>query len=359
MCYTAPALRVFATAILVFFTTSAAIGSQELEIIRENRSFYVLHPDGGKVEIVKEHTGGALNVAVLSPDSKFVFYTDGTGIGFESSGKDLFYCKPDGTERTFLHKIGGNANNVSWINRNGHYYILFLEVWGGAGRAFVDLLDFTNRKMILKIEGWVLKTTEDSECFVMSDGTEPHKGSKMCLDSLLSLGDPDKYNVEIFQGYGYPNELYLSTRREPFLNPDFFWDDIPQYAETYYGGLGQCFPSRHGWRTAFCVNMDSKSWVGVLNNKTKMFQFSDSITVGEYKYNFAWSYCERYLAFVKSLPGKHQEIVVLEFLGNTGYTVKQKLKLEEEREVELVGWSIRKGGFEYMLGEKEFLEIHE
>jgi hypothetical protein len=355
--------------LLIILTTAAFVGfpissvkSQNLKIIRENRRFYVLYPNGKKVEIVKEHEGGADNVVVLSPDAKYVFYTDATGIGFESSGKDLFYCKPDGTGRTFLHKLGGDVEHVNWIKKNGHTYLLFLEVLGGAGVATIDLFDFDQRKMLLKMKGWGLERIEESDCFILKDELgNLKKGTNICLDSLLSISDPDKYNIEVYAGYGEPNLLFLSTRREAFLNPESSWPDAPNESlvRAFYGELGQCCPSPFGTKNAFCINMDTKSWIGVLNNKRNKFQFLDSINVGEYKYNFVWSNNDRFLGFVESYPDSYQEIVILEFLGDSSYAIKEDIKLKEEREIELIGWSILKNGFYYIIGKKEFLKVQE
>jgi hypothetical protein len=329
-----------------------------LKLIDENGRFQVVFPDGRKAFIIGEYPGGSNNTAVLSPDSKYVFYTDATGIGFESSGKDMFYCKPDGTERTFLHKINGGASKVQWIRKKLHNYLLFLEVLAEAGEASIDLFDFDNRKMLLKIEGWVLEPTKRADCFVIGkEEGKPREWSTIWLDSLLSMSNPDKYNVQIYEGYGFHNELYLSTRKEPFLNPDYYWMDVPRYNNSEYGGIGMSSPSRYKNRTVFCSNMDSRSWIGVLNNKTNLFQFSDSMTTGEYKYNFAWSYKDDLLGFVKRYPDNSQEIVVLEFLGDSSYTIRDQVKFTKEKDVELIGWSILKGGFEYMNGEKELLKI--
>lgn len=104
----------------------------------------------------------------------------------------------------------------------------------------------------------------------------------------------------------------------------------------------------------------NESWailVGLLNNKSMRFQHKDSWPVGEYEQNFAWSDCEPFLAFVKTLNGGEQQITVLEFLGDSSYTINKEIRLKEEREVELLGWSTRRGGFEYMSGDREFLEI--
>lgn len=346
-------------AIIFILFAISTVKSQDLKIVKENRRYYVLSPDGKKVEIVKEHEGGADNVAIFSPDSKYVFYTTVNWLGFESSGKDLFYCRPNGTARTFLHKIYGYANNVSWISRDGHNYIIFLEAHAGAGEGFVDILDFDNRKMILRIKARGLERIENSECFMVKEHPgELHAGSKICLDSLLALSDPEKYNVGIYQGYVFPNFLYLSTRREAFLNPDYIWQGVPdEDAEKYHGGLGQCLPSPQKKRSVYCVNLDSKSWIGVLNSRTNLFQYSDSMTEGEYKYNLVWSDNDNYLGFVKKYPNNCQELVILEFLGDSSYTIREELKLKEKKDIEFIGWSAIKSGFEYMIGEKKLLKI--
>lgn len=336
----------------------STVKSQELKIVQEDFTFYVQFPDSSKVKIVKDQGCGSREIAVLSPDDKYVFYTLCTGIGVESSGKDMFFCKPDGSERTFLHKIEGNADKVHWIRRNGQYYLLFLEELGESGYVYIDFFDFDQRKMLLKIEGEVLEPSKRSDCFLIGkESWKPKDWTEICFDSLLAMSNPDKYNVQVYEGWGYHNELYLSTRKEPFLNPDYYWMDVPRYNDSEYGGIGISYPSHQKSRTVYCSNVDSKSWIGVLNNKTNLFQFSDSMTTGEYKYNFAWSYKDDLLGFVKKNPDNYQEIVILEFLGDSSYTIRDQVKFKEERDVELIGWSILKGGFEYMIGEKELLKI--
>ncbi len=97
----------------------------------------------------------------------------------------------------------------------------------------------------------------------------------------------------------------------------------------------------------------------MLNNKTNKFQFSDSTGAGEFEYNFTWSDDDRFVAFVKSIPEDYREIVVLEFLGDSSYVIKEKIRLKGGEEIGLVGWSTRDGGFNYVVGKKEFLKIME
>jgi len=352
---------VFVTTILVFFTASRS-KPQDLKIVRENWRYYVLFPDGKKVEIVKVHEGGAPNVVIVSPDSKYVFYTTGNWIGFESSGKDLFYCRPDGSERTFLRKMGESVKNVHWIKKDGHNYILFSEVAAGLGWETTDLFDLDSRRLILRIDDWKLERIDESNCFTITDYSgKLKKGSKICLDSLLSLSDPDKYKFEIYYSNVRPDLFFLSTRLEPFLDPAMKWynGDEDEIVGKIFGGIGHFSSSPDKKRTAYWINMNSKSWIGVLNSRTNLFQYSDSMTEGEYKYNLVWSDNDNYLGFVKKYPDNYQEVVILEFLGDSSCTIREELKLKEETEVELVGWSTRKNGFYYMIGKKEFLKLQE
>lgn len=361
MCKSLLAIKTLIATIFILFAIST-VKSQDLKIVKENRRYYVLFPDNNKVEIAKEHEGGAPNVVILSPDSKYVFYTRGNWLGFESSGKDLFYCRPDGTERTFLRKLGGSVVNVQWINKDGHNYILFSEVAAGLGWETADLYDFDNRKLILKIRDWRLERIEESLCFTIMDYSgKSEKGSKICLDSLLFLSDPHKYGVEVYGANVRPDLIFLSTRLEPFFDPTMKWynGDEDEITKRIFGGIGHLSGSPDKKRTAYWINKDSKSWVGVLNKDTKEFQFMDSLTTGKYADNFVWSYDGTLLGFVKTFPKGYQEIVVLEFFGDSSCSVKQKVELREEKEVELVGWSTRKNGFYYMIGKKEFLELEE
>jgi hypothetical protein len=347
--------------LIVNLATSRA-SSLEPEIVRQDRKYFVLFPGGMKVEIVKEHEGGALNAAVLSPDQKWVFYTDMADIGFESSGKELFYCKSDGTERTFLRKVGGAVVNVNWIQEDGHNYILFREVFAGLGWGTLDLFDFDNRKVILRIKDWGLERIEDTDCFTIIEYKgKPEAGSKICLDSLLALSTPDKYNVEIYGSYYRPDLFYLSCRREPFLDPSLMWYDgnDDEWIRKSYGGIGHHSTSHDNRRTAYWINRESNSWIGVLNKNTNSFQYTDSLSTGTFGDNFVWSDYGSFLGFVRRYPAGYQEIVVLEFLDDSSCAVRQNTRLMEEELIELTGWSTRKGGFHYMVGKKEFLKVME
>jgi hypothetical protein len=352
---------ILAIAIFVYASILSA-KSSNLKIIRENRRYYVLFPDSNKVEIVKDHEGGADNITILSPDSKYVFYTDGNDISFESSGKDLYSCKSDGSDRVFLRRIGESVRNAYWINKEGHNYIVFSEVGAGSGYQSTDILDLDNRKILEKFEDWELKRISDSECFTIRDySRKVLEGTKICLDSLLSLSDPKKYNIEFYGSYSRPDLFYLSTRREPFLDPAMRWYDGNQdeYVIKEYGGIGRFSSSSDHKRTAYWINMKSKSWLGVYNKNTNEFQLQDSSISYKYGDNFIWSYNGDYLGFVKRYPPNIQEIVIFEFFGDTSYTIRKSIKLTEEKEIELIGWSTRKNGFYYMIGEKEFLKLDE
>ncbi len=347
------------TVLIILTSLSLSVAkSGDLKIVHENRAFYIMFPDSNKSYIVGEHGGGADNAAVLSPDDKYVFYTDGNETGFESSGKDLFYYKPKSTERIFLHRLSGYVQNVHWVIKNGHNYLIFLEIKAGYDKTTIDLFDFDERKMLLKMKGEGFEEIEYSDCFRLKDEQGTIKtDSMLCMDSILAQSNPGKYNIESYEGWVYPNFLYLSIRKEPFLNPDYYWDNIQDYSPQNSKGLGICFPSNHNNWTIYCLNTDSKSWIGVLNHRTNLFQLSDSATTGEYKYNFSWSDDENLLGFIKKYPDNSQELIILEFLGDSSYTIKDQLKFKEERDVELIGWSTLKGGFEYMIGEKELLKI--
>jgi hypothetical protein len=354
---------VIISAIAIFVAAPILLAkSSNLKIIRENRRYYVLFPDSNKVEIVKAHEGGAENIAVLSTDAKYVFYTDCNWLGFESSGKDLFYCKPDGSERTFLHKLEGYVGYVEWLKKNGHNYLLFVEGIAGAETATIDLFDFDQRMMLLKMKGWDFERMKTGDCFILKDQSgNLMTDSKICLDSLLLRSDPDKYNVSVYKGYANPHFLFLSTRKEAFLDPQFsliYVSDEKDFG-ALYGGLGHCFISPFKRYSVFCINLESKSWVGVLNHDTNKFQYMDSMNIGKYNYNFVWSDKENLLGFIKISPENYKEMVVLKFLGDSSSVVIKSIRFDEENEIELVGWSNLKKGFYYIMGKKEFLKLGE
>jgi len=94
----------FKIAFILLLINSVA-ESKAPELISENGFYYVIQPNGGKTAIVAEHEPQAPNIAQVSPDGQYVFYTTANGLGFESEGRDLYYCKIDGTGRTFIHKF--------------------------------------------------------------------------------------------------------------------------------------------------------------------------------------------------------------------------------------------------------------
>jgi len=145
-----PMLRILCFCLGILLLTSADLWSKEKEIVLENHVYYVIHPNGKKVNIVSSRApGGPWIEVVFSPDSTYVTYTADNGTGFEGQGRDLYYCRTDGSERTVVLCTSAGIHDLNWLRTGEKQYIVFVE-WesGGKDVGLVKAYDFDEARTV-------------------------------------------------------------------------------------------------------------------------------------------------------------------------------------------------------------------
>lgn len=185
------------------------------EIILENGFYYVVQPNGEKVAIVGEQEPFALNKAKLSPDGRYVVYTTSNGLGFECEGRDLFYCKTDGTERTFLHKFETHIDDWIWITKGKRKFLIVIgkECMTGSG---IWVLDFNKKQLLLSFPGDSVEKIGNNECYKIVEG---RKGSEICVDQFIHIKAQDIPEPQVFVNW-MGDQVYLSTEKGPVFGSD-------------------------------------------------------------------------------------------------------------------------------------------
>lgn len=189
--------------------------SNKPEIILENGFYYVVQPNGEKIAIVKEWEPQSPNKAKLSPDRQYVIYTTSNGLGFESEGRDLFYCKIDGTKRTFLQKSNLCIDNWVWLSKSNRDFLVVVALEGVAWA-----LDFNKKKLLLSFHADSVEKIEGTECcktFGLRSGTG--KEREICADSLVRIRDEETPNPGVFINW-MGDLVYLSTEKDPIFGSD-------------------------------------------------------------------------------------------------------------------------------------------
>lgn len=187
--------------------------SKTPEIILENGFYYVVQPNGEKVAIVSEQEPFALNKAMLSPDGRYAVYSTSNGLGFECEGRDLFYCKTDATERTFLHKFETHIDDWIWITKGKRKFLIVIgkECMTGSG---IWVLDFNKKQLLLSLPGDSVEKIGNSECYKIVEG---RKGSKICVDQFIHIKAQDIPEPQVFINW-MGDGVFLSTKRDPVIS---------------------------------------------------------------------------------------------------------------------------------------------
>jgi len=144
-----PLFRIFVFWLGILVLTNADLWSRGKEIILEDDWYYVLHPSGEKAAIVSTRTGGEPRVEVVfSPDSNCLAYTEGNGTGWEGSGRDLCYCKTDGSQRILMLSTEDGIRDLNWVKARDKQYIVFTQWGSGEAMGHVKVYDFDKHNMV-------------------------------------------------------------------------------------------------------------------------------------------------------------------------------------------------------------------
>ncbi len=198
------------------------------EIILENGFYYVVQPNGEKVRIVKRFETGSLNRAKLSPDRHYVFYTVGNGLGFEGEGRDLFYCKPDGTDRTFVYKFEMALDDWIWLTKDKRNFLIVINKGSMSGPG-IWVLDFDQKKLLLRFYGDAVEKIEGTDCYKL---VGIRKEREICTDELLQISEQETAEPQVLISW-MGDQVCLSTEQHPVLG----YGPLLEYFEPVYDML--------------------------------------------------------------------------------------------------------------------------
>jgi len=280
--------KIFYITLILFLAFRVGYSEQSrVKIILENGYYYTQLETGEKFKIVKQ-VDWALNKIVFSPDGKYLAYTTSNGLGFENKGRDVFYCKVDGSERIFLHKFDLFVDSLLWDTYRGKDFIFVIFEYCHLGYGGIQIIDIKSGNIILTLLGDSLSMAQGEDCYqLFCFGELVQKGrDKICLEDLLTIKEPDSLNVRFFAGWS-SGDIYISNKRDPLLR---FGDpkNPPNQDELSLRSLlrsgeypvSKIIPNIENNRIAFYGKRDNFGFFGTLdleNKKLLLFDLSDSL----------------------------------------------------------------------------------
>ena len=335
--------------ILLFFVLAYRIAYSEeskVQIILENGYYCTQLETGEKFEVVKQHEPWAFNKIVLSPNEQYVAYTTSNGLGFESEGRDIFYCKVDGSEKTFLHKFRICVDTLLWESSDERNFIFVIPKDCAAGSKAIAVIDVQAKNVILAFRGDSLLEIQGTNCYKVYYYGKPVETGRqeICLEELSTIKEPISSNVSFFTSWS-ESDIYISTQREPVLR----LRDLPKLAE----GLGKNFkdfigdkyfyiseidPAPDKNRIIFIGDVVENLWFfGILdsgNRKLLLFDYSDNLKFS----NPTWSPDGSRLAILR-MNGWDKYIDFYDFTGPEKIELIKTYKVMTDRPISDFRWS--------------------
>ena len=203
----------YALAMITVVVQALVLAASDLVV--ENRKYYIILPDSTKVFITPFHEGGGQNLVVFSPDSTHLVYTRSSGLGFESEGRGVYICKPDGTGRIFIFRQEFHIGKLSWKQIHGKDILVFNNGSGGmdVGKNF-RVYDLENRRFIFMTAGDIEQA--QGLCYQLSSEEygRPRKSRIICLDTIIV---PDMLDVQDGITYVKGNQVFNRLKRTDSL----------------------------------------------------------------------------------------------------------------------------------------------
>lgn len=323
-----PALRVSIACLLTTLAINANLWSRGKEIVLDDNWYYVVHPDGKKVSIASYRTGGEPRAEVIfSPDSTHVAYTEDNGTGWEGQGRDLRYCKVDGSDRTTIVSTSASIRYIDWIRVSGNEYIVFVE-WaaGTEGTGHVKVYDFGRREMIFDTLGTSLVRIGDSAVFLVSDYLFSWslvyildlRGSVPRVFGFDALGETDTRLESPFCTRGELRNSKPGLRVAPVGFIPVYWPHdhlgelkyIDLVRESFEFRRLSCLVLSPSERfIAFCATGERFTCNGLLDTKTQRTH-ALRFLVGSFDGQPCWSPNSEYVAFINLVGGRGKYINV-------------------------------------------------
>jgi hypothetical protein len=321
------------TKMLVFglgllFLTYAELWSRGKEIVLENNMYYVIHTDGEKVSIVSSQaSGGPWIEVIFSPDSSYVAYTADNGSGWEGQGRDLYYCKTDGSKRTLVVSTSAGIGRLNWVKTQGKQYIVFLQHAGGMeDMGHVKVYDFDKHHVVFDTLGLGLIRIGDTAKFLVNDFLFSEKkayildlsGTSFKISNLDSLGKAEFDTSDFTCAYAAIQGTAPELGRAPVQFIPEYWPHNPYNKSEYidlvrfypeFNRLSCLVPSPNRRFVAFSATGKRFTCNGILDTKTHKTH-ALRFFLGTFDGQPFWSPNSEYVAFINLVDSRNKFINV-------------------------------------------------
>lgn len=252
-------------------------------------------PTGEEYKIVKQVDWGS-NKVTLSPDEKYVAYTTSNWLGFENDGRDVFYCKVDGSERIFLHKFQICVHTLLWESFDGRGYIFVVPKNCGIGPAEIQVIDCQSKNVVFTCAGDSLGEIPGTDCYQVYYNGKPSEAEKqkICLRDLQAIKEPDSLNLRFFIGWGNW-DVYISTQRDQILRFDELSKSTREQDQALRSvmwnepfALSKIIPNQKNNSIVFFGNDKTSGFFGVVDTENKKLLLFDKTDSAKFS-NASWS----------------------------------------------------------------------
>ncbi len=319
-------------------------GQGKVKIILENGYYYTQLETGEKFEIVKQ-VDWALNKIVFSPDGKYLAYTTSNWLGFENEGRDVYYCKVDGTERTFLHKFELSVDTLLWCSSEGRDFIFVVSWDCHPDNGGIQVIDLKSGSLFRSLGGNRMAEIQWTDCYQIYCSDKPLQAGiqRICLKDLMSQNQPDSLNSRFFIGWGNW-DIYISTQRDQILR----FNDLSKSTKEQEQALrrfmwssqfllSKISPNRVNNRIVFSGGEKTSGFFGVVdteNKKLLLFDKSDTLRFSKP----TWSSDGRRLAILR-VSDWDKYIDFYDFTGPEKRELIKTYKVMTDRPISDFRWS--------------------
>lgn len=185
-----------------------------VKIVLENGYYYTQLENGERYQIVQQQEQWAYNKVILSPDENFVAYSTGNGLGFEQIGRDIYFCKVDGSQRTFLHRFETDVDTLLWASSGERNFIFVISRGCDTSFGGVRAIDLQSGAAVFTFAGDGLRKIPETDCYqIYCQGKPERQGrQRICVEELKSIKKPDSSNVKFFTSWD-AGDIYFDSER--------------------------------------------------------------------------------------------------------------------------------------------------
>ncbi len=209
----------------------------------------------------------------------------GNGLGFEQIGRDIYFCKVDGSQRTFLHRFETDVDTLLWASSGERNFIFVISRGCDTSFGGVRAIDLQSGAAILSFAGDGLRKIPETDCYqIYCQGKPERQGrQRICVEELKSMKKPDSSNVKFFTSWD-AGDIYISTQREPMLKltdlPELsrgLGKDFGKFLKGRYFYIPYIFPTQQNNRIIFIGDAQTLALFGVFDlNEKKLLSLDYS-----------------------------------------------------------------------------------